>query len=151
MLRLFNCLTNQHDWRFVLLAAVVCAGGIATALVLIGLGKHASRRGQRLYSLSGAMVLALSIWATHFIAMVGYESGVTVSYAPWGTLASLAIAVLGLTTCVFLARGGASRGRRIVGGLTAVTSIAAMHFVGVAAVTMAGARVVYHPLSLIHI
>lgn len=145
MHRIFNCLTNQHDWRFVLLAAVVCAGGIATALILVGMGKNASLRGQRLYRLSGALVLAVSVWSTHFIAMVGYDSGSAVSYGPWGTFASLCIALLGLTTCVFLARGGASRFRRIIGGLTAVTSIAAMHFIGVAAVTVAGARVVYHP------
>ena len=145
MLRVIDCLTNQHDWRFVLLAAVVCAGGIATGLVLIAMCKHASPRGRKLYSLAGALVLALSIWATHFIAMVGYDSGSVVSYDPWGTLASLGIVIVGLSTCVTLARGGSSRGHRIMGGLTAVTSIAAMHFVGVASVTLAGARIAYHP------
>jgi signal transduction histidine kinase/ActR/RegA family two-component response regulator len=145
VLRVFTCLTEQHDWRFVLLAAVVCAGGLATGIVLIGMGKAASPKRQSLYSLAGALVLALSIWATHFIGMVGYDTGFAVSYAPAGTLASLGIVLLGLSTCIVLARGGADRLRRIVGGLTAVTSIAAMHFVGVAAMTTAGARFVYHP------
>lgn len=148
MLRVFNCLTNQHDWRFVLLAAVVCAGGIATGLVLVAMGKNASPKGRKLYSQSGALVLGLSIWATHFIAMVGYDSGSVVSYSPLGTLASLGIVMLGLSTCIMLARGGSTRILRIIGGVTAVTSIAAMHFIGVASVTMAGARVVYQPAAV---
>jgi NO-binding membrane sensor protein with MHYT domain len=47
------------------------------------------RRLAALYDLSGALVLALSIWATHFIAMVGYNPGFAVRYDPTGTLAFL--------------------------------------------------------------
>jgi signal transduction histidine kinase/CheY-like chemotaxis protein len=143
--RIIYCLTIQHARRFVLLAAVVCAGGFATALTLLGMGRSAATKAQRLYRLSGAMVLALSIWSTHFIAMAGFDAGFPVRYDPARTLLSLAIAVIGLSTCVALARGGGYRARRIVGGLTATASIAAMHFVGIAAVEFGGARIVYHP------
>jgi signal transduction histidine kinase/ActR/RegA family two-component response regulator len=143
--RVIYCLTTQHDWRFVLLAAVVCAGGIATAITLVGLGRAAAPKARRLYKLSGAMVLALSIWATHFIAMVGYNPGFAVRYDPAGTLFSLLIAVIGLSTCVVLGRGGIDRSRRIIGAVTGASSVAAMHYVGVAAVTFEGARFVHHP------
>jgi len=144
--RVINCLTIQHDWRFVLLAAVVCAGGIATAITLVGLGRAAEPKARRLYKLSGALVLALSIWATHFIAMVGYDPGFAARYDPAGALVSLAIAVLGLSTCVALGHGGLDRSRRIIGAVTGAASVAAMHYVGLAAVTFEGARLVHHPV-----
>ncbi|QTC93037.1 ATP-binding protein [Brevundimonas goettingensis] len=146
MHRIINCLTTQHDWRFMLLAAVVCAGGIATAITLVGLGRSAAPKARRLYSTAGALVLALSIWATHFIAMVGYDPGFAVRYTPAATLFSLVIAVIGLSACVALNRGGVDRSRRIIGAVTGASSVAAMHFVGLAAVTFEGARFVYHPV-----
>jgi signal transduction histidine kinase/CheY-like chemotaxis protein len=144
--RVIYCLTNQHDWRFVLLAAVVCAGGIATAITLVGLGRSAAPKARRLYDLSGGLVLALSIWATHFIAMVGYNPGFAVRYNPTGTLLSLVIAVVGLSTCVALNRGGVHRVRRVLGAVTGACSVAAMHYVGIAAVTFEGARIVHEPV-----
>jgi len=144
--RIIDCLTVQHDWRFVLLAALVCAGGIGTAIMLIGMGRAAAPKAQRLYSVTGALVLALSIWSTHFIAMVGFHPGAAVRYGAAGTFLSLALAVIGLATCVALGRGGRRRVRRLLGALAATSSIVAMHFVGFAAVAFEGARTVYHPL-----
>jgi signal transduction histidine kinase/CheY-like chemotaxis protein len=147
--RIIYCLTIQHDWRLMLLAALVCAGGIGTGITLIGMGRAVAPKTRKLYSLSGALILALALWSTHFIAMMGYKPGFALRYDAMGTFISLAIALTGLTTCVVLARGGVSRTRRILGGLTGTSSIAAMHFVGVAAVTLGGARIVYHPLVVV--
>jgi NO-binding membrane sensor protein with MHYT domain len=123
--RIIQGLATQHDWRFMVLAAVVCAGGIATAISLIGMGREAAPRALRLYRLSGVLVLALSIWSSHFIAMVGYDPGFPIRYLPSGVLLSLAATVIGLAGCVALSRRGASWTVRICGRLIGTGAIAA--------------------------
>jgi signal transduction histidine kinase/CheY-like chemotaxis protein/NO-binding membrane sensor protein with MHYT domain len=146
--RIIQGLATQHDWRFMVLAAVVCAGGIATAISLIGMGREAAPRALRLYRLSGVLVLALSIWSSHFIAMVGYDPGFPIRYLPSGVLLSLAATVIGLAGCVALSRRGASWTVRICGRLIGTGAIAAMHWIAVAGVSLGGARLVYHPLPV---
>ncbi len=148
MHRIIDSLTVQHDWRFVLLAVVVCAGGIATAISLIGMGREAAPRAMRLYRLSGVLVLALAIWSSHFIAMVGYDPGFPIRYLPTGVLLSLVVTVSGLMGCVALSRRNAPLIVRLFGRLIGASAIAAMHWIAVAGVSLGGARIAYHPVPV---
>ena len=145
MHRVLSCLTTQHDWRFVLLAAVVCVTGLTTAIILMRMALAASARGRKPYALAAAGVGGLSVWATHFLAMLGYQAGVPVRYEIGLTLASLAIAVLGLTTCVAILLRDDRWWTRALASACAATSVAAMHFTGTAALSLDGARIVWDP------
>ena len=145
MHRVLTCLTTQHDWRFVVLAAVVCVTGLATAIILMRMALGASARDRKLYALAAAGVGGLSIWATHFLAMLGYEAGVPVRYEIGLTLASLAIAVLGLTACVAILLRDDRWWTRALASACAASSVAAMHFTGTAALSLDGARIVWDP------
>src|SRR5882757_8392989 len=118
MFRVFTCLTEQHDWRLVTLAGVVC---FLTSLVAVSLFRRAeaSRGRARAAWIATAGVAAGSgIWATHFIAMLAYEPGIPVYYNLGLTIFSLA-ASIGITGAG-LAAGvyGKPAWRAPVGGAT---------------------------------
>ena len=94
MFRVFSCLTEQHDWRLLLLAGTIC---FLASLVAISLFHRAGATGGR----SRAAWLALAgaatgcgIWATHFVAMLAFDTGVVVRYDIGLTALSLLAAAL---------------------------------------------------------
>jgi NO-binding membrane sensor protein with MHYT domain len=88
-----------------------------------------------------ALVLGASIWSMHFIAMLGFDPGSPVSYDVGLTLASFLLATAG-TGIAFLtaARTEASPARLGAAGIAMGLAIAAMHYVGMAAMRTARSR-----------
>jgi NO-binding membrane sensor protein with MHYT domain len=73
MFQILTCLSVEHDWRLVALAALICllASGVAISLFHRA---QATRGRARLVWLSlDAAAGGCGIWATHFIAMLAYE------------------------------------------------------------------------------
>ncbi|NUR12041.1 MAG: EAL domain-containing protein, partial [Bradyrhizobium sp.] len=78
------------------------------------------------------------IWATHFVAMLAYEPGVTTGYGIALTALSLATAML-LTSGGFgVAVGGSGRWRAAAGGIIIGGGIASMHYLGMWALEVPG-------------
>ncbi len=138
MIRVITCITHQHDYRVVLLAALVCAIACGTTTQMLSRAA-ASVGAMRAAWISGAAVaFGSGTWTTHFVAMLAYEAGVPVSYAPGLTAFSLGVAVMisFLGIAVLLAAPGALSllaGSAVVGG-----GIAATHYLGMAAVRLFG-------------
>lgn len=138
MFKVLTCLATEHDFRLVLVAAVVCFGGAFTAFRLYS--RLAESRGavRAAWVLLTGLVAGCSVWATHFIAMLAYSTGLKAGFMPAGTLASLAIAVL-FMACAFTAaavvRGHAGK---IGGGVLAGLGVGAMHFTGMSAYVTQG-------------
>jgi NO-binding membrane sensor protein with MHYT domain len=88
--------------------------------------------------LGAASIGGTGIWVMHFVAMLGFSvAGAEIRYDVPTTLASMAVAVLvvgiGLSIVV---RGGGSAGALLTGGFFAGSGVAAMHYLGMAAVHM---------------
>ena len=138
----YFCLANQHDWRFVLLAA--CVGAVASVTSFhiyahVADGSAPSGHGMRRLgwlALTGISAGA-GIWATHFVAMLAYNPGVPTAYAPLETLLSLVIAAV-VTSLGFAV--AARRGDRyaILGGSIIGAGVSVMHFVGMQALVVPG-------------
>ena len=141
---ILNCLTVQHDWRLTLLAAFVCVVGLGTAISLIGMARQRGRALRVGYGAAAAIVGGLSLWATHFLAMLGYQSGIQVGYALPQTLASLLAAIAGLGLAVAVALTLRARPTRLIVAGLAVASGAAMHFIGMSAVRIHGGDIVWN-------
>jgi NO-binding membrane sensor protein with MHYT domain len=104
MFRVFTCLTEQHDWRLVTLAGVVC---FLTSLVAVSLFRRATAacgRACTAWIMTAGVAAGSGIWATHFIAMLAYDPGIPVYYNSGLTFfslaASIAIISVGLTVGV---------------------------------------------------
>jgi diguanylate cyclase (GGDEF)-like protein len=137
--RVLSCLTVQHDYRLVALAAFICA---AAALASFNIYSHvAASRGLRRSSLLllTGICSAFGIWATHFIAMLAYESGFPIAYDPAATIGSLLIAVAA-TTFGFAVAAGARRWQSATGGAVIGAGIGLMHYAGMQALIVPGTQ-----------
>ncbi|HET8728436.1 MAG TPA: MHYT domain-containing protein [Alphaproteobacteria bacterium] len=131
MIRVLTCLGVQHDPRLVALAGVICLFASFTAVGLIGRARLAAGRVRRRWLGVAAVVTGSGVWATHFVAMLAFRPGLPLGYDVGLTLLSvvIAIAATGIGLAVALSKPErAAGGGAIVGG-----AIAAMHYVGMAA------------------
>jgi diguanylate cyclase (GGDEF)-like protein len=137
-------LLHQHDAKLVLLAALVCICGSITAFRL-----YSRLRGSRglvrfAWTLLTGLVAGSGAWATHFLAMLAYDSGLRTGYWPVMTMASLMIAVAFMCGGFGLASVGQSSARQVAGGVLIGFGLAAMHYVGMEAMVTEG-RLVWDP------
>src|SRR5437879_2712749 len=129
MLRVFDCITEQHDLRLVLLAAVICQFSCYTASNLVVRSRTAGGRSGLAWLTGAAVIFGAGVWSTHFVAELAFNPGVPLGYDADLTLASIAVAMvvtwIGLFVwhCSHTALGGA-----IVGA-----AVGAMHYTGMAA------------------
>ncbi|ASE40442.1 ATP-binding protein [Brevundimonas vesicularis] len=132
--RIIHCIAHDHDWRITVFAALICMAGLGVSThVMHKMGRRDPDRRRRAILLA-VMIGALSIWATHFVAMQGFVAGVPVRYNPFLTVASLgiALAMIGLTIGSTLM--GKGRMWRVLAAVIAVAGVGAMHYLGMAAI-----------------
>ena len=134
------CLTTQHDPRLILAAGLVCLIGLATASSL-GARAGAASGGRRrdLAAAAGAMA-GLTVWTTHFVAMLGFRPGVPTGYDLPITAASFAVALGFGVGAAYLALSG-SAVRRVLAAVVAASGVAAMHFLGMSGLVVPGVLV----------
>jgi NO-binding membrane sensor protein with MHYT domain len=140
---IIDCLTVQHDWRLTLLAAAVCLTAMATSITLLRMAIASAGRRRFTISAMAGFLGGLGVWATHFIGMLGHNVTGRVYYTVGETMASLGIVIVGLILGTTLALAGTARLTRALVALVAASSVAAMHFVGMAAVRIEGAALTW--------
>lgn len=131
-------LVHAHHGGFVIVAAFVCTIGAALTVVLLMRSKALRRRRRQLHLGLAAMIAGTTIWATHFIGMLGYSPAETTAYEPVLTGLSLLIAIGGCTAAVALAAMPQMRWRSVVGGTLFGLTVTAMHYIGMAALQVPG-------------
>lgn len=148
MFRVLTCLTVEHDWRLVGVAAVLCLFASLTAVNLFNRARATAGRARALWIIAAAIATGFGIWATHFVAMPAYEPGIPIAYSLSLTVLSLAAAALitgsGLGIAVYSSASWAPAfAGAVVGG-----GIAAMHYTGMFAVEIPGRVTWDFPLVL---
>jgi len=132
-------LLAHHDFRLVVLAAIVCECGAVTAFRL-----YARLRGSRgivraAWTLLTGIVGGAGAWATHFLLMMAYDPGLKIGYWPASTLASLVIAIVAMCGGFTLATTQKkSNSTEIAGGVLIGLGLGAMHYVGLAGMAVQG-------------
>ena len=122
----------DHPPIFIVLSMVIACVGSWTALDLFR-RVHAHTGTWRGAWLSAAAVaMGLSIWAMHFVAMLGFNPGVEVRYDIQLTILSLLLAIA-VTAFAFFSAADHRRSHLLVGGLVMGAGICIMHYVGMAA------------------
>jgi methyl-accepting chemotaxis protein len=138
MFRVLTCLTVEHDWRLVGVAAVVCLFASLAAINLFNRARATAGRARAIWIIAAAVATGFGIWATHFVAMLAYEPGIPIAYSLSLTVLSLAAAAFitgaGLSIAVYWhTRWAAPLAGAVVGG-----GIAAMHYTGMFAIEIPG-------------
>ncbi len=138
MLRVVSCLADQHDYAFVVAAAIVC---LMTSIMTVRLLDRSERvpAGRRLsWLLLSGMAGGGAIWTTHFVAMLGFQMPLEHTFDPVLTVGSLLIAA-GFTASGFYLTVAPTRyAPAEIGGAVTGIGIIAMHFTGMAGLKYAG-------------
>ena len=137
MYRVLACLTNEHNYWLVGLAALVCVATAVTSFLMYSIA-CASQDGRRLgWAVLTGVCAGSGIWATHFVAMLAYRGALPTYYEPLATLGSFLVAIA-LAACGFAlsARGG--RWLIGLGGAIVGIAIGVMHYVGMHALLVPG-------------
>jgi PAS domain S-box-containing protein len=138
MFQVYSCLTNEHDWRLVILAAVVCMLASVTGMTAFSRARASRGRGRFLWTAAAGAAAGCGIWATHFIAMLAYTPGIPVAYNLVLTLLSLAVAAaltaLGFATALL----GPKLWAAAIAGVIIGLGVGSMHYVGMAALDIPG-------------
>jgi signal transduction histidine kinase len=129
MLRIYGCITEQHDLWLVLLAGVICLFACYTAFSLGARVRSLGKRAGFAWLAAAAVVTGSGVWATHFVAMLAFRPGMPIAYDVGLTVLSVVIAILfaGAGYVVARRQGGA------FGGAIVGFGVGAMHFTGMAA------------------
>jgi diguanylate cyclase (GGDEF)-like protein len=136
MLRVYTCIVQEHDLRLVLLAGLICLLAAFTAFCIFERAREAGRRRGAWLALA-AFVSGTGIWSTHFIAMLAYQPHLPIGYDAPLTLLSIALAVA-ITGLGWRAALVAPRWAPLAAGATIGLGIGTMHYVGMAALNVAG-------------
>lgn len=139
MVYLFDFILQQHDWRLVSLAALVCLVAAYACMNLLRHARHSSGRLQQVWIAVAAVAVGLGIWSTHFIGMLALRPGFALSYDLTLTAASLLVAIAICGLGIALAVRGRTAHDHALGGAVVGIAIASMHFTGIAALVMGGA------------
>ncbi|MBA3277203.1 MAG: hypothetical protein H0U22_00470 [Geodermatophilaceae bacterium] len=122
------------------------AYAMSSAGSLLGLQCTARARGTSGQSRARWLLLAAvsiggtGIWVMHFIAMLGFRvEGIEIKYEVGLTLLSMLIAIVVVGVGLFIVGfGGSRRSALIAGGVITGLGVASMHYMGMAAMAMAG-------------
>lgn len=114
----------------VLLAALLCVVGSYVSIQLFRRTLQAGGGSRFHWCFLASVCAGSSIWGTHFIAMLGYQPGVPVTFDATLTIISVVIAIFGVGIGLFLSTLRNRWFGTLCGGGTIGLAIAAMHYVG---------------------
>jgi len=139
MYRMLDCITQEHHYGLVAVAALICVIGSALSVHMTArLTEWTGKRRLVQLPLAG-LISGATIWSTHFIAMLAYEPGYAHGYEPVLTGVSLLVGVLG----AFAANAGLAFARDasapIMAGAIFGMTVSAMHYTGMRAYLLPGA------------
>ena len=138
MFRVFTCLTGDHDWRLVLLACLVCFVASIVAVHIFRRAIASQGRTRLIWIAIAGAAIGYGIWATHFIAMLAYEPGVSTGYGIVLLALSLAVAMIVTSIGFGFAADNPGRWRAPIGGGILGAGIASMHYLGMWALEVPG-------------
>jgi diguanylate cyclase (GGDEF)-like protein/PAS domain S-box-containing protein len=127
-------LHGSYDYRLVALSVVLATFAAYAALDLAGRVTAAHRWWRWLWLAGGACSMGLGIWAMHYIGMLAFSLPVPVLYHYPTVILSLLAAIAASAAALFtVSRERMGAGSAMAGSLAMGGGIAAMHYVGMAA------------------
>jgi len=131
-------LAGHYDYGLVALSVLMAMLAAYAALDLAGRVTSARNRRERFFWVSGgATAMGTGIWSMHYIGMEALQLPVTVYY-DWPTVLVSMLAAIGASGIALfvVSRKTLTRRSLVVGSLTMGGGIAAMHYIGMAAMRL---------------
>src|SRR5882724_1547507 len=127
-------LMGAHNYALVALSVLIAILASYAALDLASRVRAAAGWTRAVWLLGGACAMGIGIWAMHYIGMLAFSLPVTIWY-DWPTVAlSLLCAVFASAVALFVVSRQRMRLQHaLLGSLVMGSGIAAMHYIGMAA------------------
>jgi PAS domain S-box-containing protein len=130
---------GSYDYRLVALSVGIAMSASYVALDLAGRTTAARGRPRAIWLLGGAVSMGVGIWSMHYIGMLAFSLPVPVLYDLPTVLVSLLAAVLASGVALFVvSRERLSVINAMVGSVAMGGGVAAMHYIGMAAMRLSG-------------
>ena len=136
MFKVLECVAVQHDRALVALAAGICVVGMLAFFLIHRRAIECSEKRRKIWLVVAAVTGGLSVWATHFVAMLAYEGTIAIEFELFRTVLSAIIAAVGFWASLRIAEAGTLRAE-IIAGIAATLTVAAMHFTGTGSIRAA--------------
>src|SRR5438093_11751227 len=132
-------MTGSYDYRLVGLSVLIAICAAYAALDLAGRTTAAHGRIRLTWLAGGATAMGIGIWSMHYIGMLAFSLPVPVLY-DWPTvLLSLLAAIFASAVALFIvSRQRMGWMRALIGSVIMGSGIAAMHYIGMAAMRLRG-------------
>lgn len=129
---------GTYNYWLVLLSVIISSAAAFFSLHFASVAQHIVMKKHKTIALvSGSLVMAGGIWSMHFVGMLAYDMGHSVSYEPWLTLFSILPSVFAsYITLNLLIQDKLTSWQLIFGGTLVGTGIGTMHYMGMAAMQM---------------
>ncbi|HEV2350211.1 MAG TPA: response regulator [Terriglobia bacterium] len=127
-------MAGRYDDRLVALSVLIAMGAAYAALDLAGRTRAAKGRARAVWLGGGATAMGLGIWSMHYVGMLAFRLPVPVLYDLPTVGASLVAAILASAVALFVvSRDKLTAITVVAGSLMMGGGIAAMHYIGMAA------------------
>ena len=93
MLAIIACIGLEHDPKFTIAAIVVLISGALVTMRLFARARRTTSIIKGMWIILAGLIGGGTIWSTHFIAMLAYESPIALAYDPALTGLSLLVAM----------------------------------------------------------
>src|ERR1700730_11708316 len=130
MQRAYACLTEQYDLRLVFLAALICVAACLISMNLFVRANDAERDRSLPWLFVAATGFGAGVWSANFIVELAFEPGFPINYDAGLTAISFLAAIGAVWLGMLVAHRCAAP---VEGGTMIGAGIAAMHYIGMAA------------------
>jgi diguanylate cyclase (GGDEF)-like protein/PAS domain S-box-containing protein len=130
-----TAISGSYDYRLVALSIVLAILASYAALDLAGRVTSAQGRVRAVWLSCGAVAMGLGIWSMHYVGMLAFALPMPVFYDLPTVVLSLAAAIAASAVALYVvSRSKMSFGQGIAGSVVMGGGIAAMHYIGMAAI-----------------
>jgi len=138
-------MTETYNFYLVGFSALIAILASYTTLEIAGWVTQSRGSGRQLWLVMGASVMGIGIWSMHFIAMLAFSLPVAVNYDFLLVVVSLFVAALGAgQALLIISSPTVNVSTLLTGSVCMGIAIAAMHYIGMAAMQM-NADIHYNP------
>lgn len=148
---LAHFLVHQHHFGLILVAAIICFIASLSTIALLRLSQDGGLREQRRWRVVAAAVSGFGIWATHFVAMMAYQTEVPARYSLPPTIASLLVAISGNIVGYHFASKSRSTKAHCKAAMAIGLGIVGMHYLGMYGTDFSGQVVWVWPMVALSI
>ncbi len=109
MFSVIACIRDDHDWRLIVVATVVCLAAASRRCCFSSAPGAAQAVSGASGLQSAPLPCGIGVWSTHFIAMLAYDGGIPIAYGAKGTSFFHRGRDRGVLDCLLVGLAGGSR------------------------------------------